>query len=965
MHSEAANHANHIHWSRQQTADQLTSMRLRLKRHELELMALETRARNATQRVLEHERLLVLLSNHHFPRLPAIITQSRREGFSVKALTDRLEVALEGHYHSQSRYSQRELDFALLSYRFGGHRQAYALQQEYGLPALRTVMRKHVHTFLRVSVSLPNVTDTAENIRELVVEPRASQSRPRIICSIQMDETPIRPSVCYIPYLHSMGGICPCKGVLAGDLTSFDGQMVEKLAWQLSSDGEAPALAHLATQATVVALGFLGRYDYSSTPFIVSGCCGSKDASDFVDRLDMILTAYKNSGAVDKFGWPASVQTDGDSTRRKGGFTLLTSCELNRSSALGKLIYPLMGMNCMVGPHDITIGFDWKHNAKRERFYLCFLILSLTLISGMSSALRSSDGVCILGRAVTAPLLAQFFAQAGFREREIVAMLEPADAQNVPAAIALIQSLRVIGGIPDSQLPHLTQRKDRNAIRVLAEIFGAFINAFINSTSSLSQQMTSLAKYAFLAAYYFRQEKDRFLNNVLFTDSIACVKDAFFSLAKQQILDPEQDFFLFLLGTDGVEKLFAAARMTGGHSPNFGLYELTQRLSSALDINRILSQYPEWYTGHRRLSTARGTHADHLSPSAWKGNAKAGSVQLTQVWNVGAEEARRVIGWFTDLDHPVNWVEFFSAADCDIQRPCSGSGYPGVVCDARLPAKVEASINDADVAESDDEDDNDEAAATPDVAELESDGDIMLDDDTVAGSLDALAKKRAHSIYIHGKWIHMSTVVRLWFNSSLQPKQSKERLQRVRDYTPPSVAAHIKGLLGSSFMVGHCVATLLRCDNSAHLAIIQVTHLKRAGQPVYSVSMAEISCVEAQIELGGQVLLFKPQNARGQQQWSWKGGVVRLRQLNLKKTAKAKEIHVLPPFPGILAIPVTIPEVSSSEQVLNSWDILEEEMFSLSSRLWSQISCGHSSKLAACSVSNAFPYRTLKGNYLT
>jgi hypothetical protein len=168
-----------------------------------------------------------------------------------------------------------------------------------------------------------------------------------------------------------------------------------------------------------------------------------------------------------------------------------------------------------------------------------------------------------LGQTITTPLLARFFAQAGFHASEIAAMLEPQDAQNVPAAIALINALQAVVRIPDLQLPDIAQRKDRDAIKVFAELYSAFVTAFTDITLSLSEQMTLLANYAFLGAYFYRQEKDRFMNNVLFTDSMACVKNAVFSLAKQQLLDPEEDFFLFLLGTDGVEKLFASARMAG------------------------------------------------------------------------------------------------------------------------------------------------------------------------------------------------------------------------------------------------------------------------------------------------------------------------------------------------------------------------------------------------------------------
>jgi hypothetical protein len=142
---------------------------------------------------------------------------------------------------------------------------------------------------------------------------------------------------------------------------------VYRLAEQIDAYEDHRTGAHLASQAMVVAINFLGRNDYRATPFIVAGHCGAKDANKFVDLIKLIVTAYENSGALKAFGWPFSISTDGDSARQKGGFALLSSLELNCTSPLGKLLYPLVGMNLMVGPHDILLDFDWKHIIKREQ----------------------------------------------------------------------------------------------------------------------------------------------------------------------------------------------------------------------------------------------------------------------------------------------------------------------------------------------------------------------------------------------------------------------------------------------------------------------------------------------------------------------------------------------------------------------------------------------------------------------
>jgi hypothetical protein len=324
----------------------------------------------------------------------------------------------------------------------------------------------------------------------------------------------------------------------------------------------------------------------------------------------------------------------------------------------------------------------------------------------------------------------------------------------------------------------------------------------------------------------------------------------------------------------------------------------------------------------------------------------------------------------------VNWKVFFTKSDCDIQRPCPGAGYPGVASDNKYHTLLESgfacelpnTLPDAGTSPiCPDRSANPLRHADSDVAPAEN---LVMQPDALAidaavsdledepADLDSLAKKHAHSVYIDGKWIHIATAVCLLFNTLPRPKQSKERLQRVRDYTPPSVAAHLRALVGDSFMVGHCVATLLRCESSAHLAIIQVTHLVRAGQDVYTISPTEISSTETRVELRGQVLAFKPQGLKEQDHLSWKGPIARLRPL--KKASKAKDILVVS-FPGMLAIPIAIPEVTSNEEALHSWDISMADLSVLASRLWSQISPKYTAKLASCSISEGFPYQASTG----
>jgi hypothetical protein len=189
--------------------------------------------------------------------------------------------------------------------------------------------------------------------------------------------------------------------------------------------------------------------------------------------------------------------------------------------------------------------------------------------------------------------------------------------------------------------------------------------------------MQLLSTYSHLAMVMYRSDKQRFISSQLYTDSQTCVKNMFFCLTKQQLLDPTQQFYLFMKGSDGVEHLFAMMRMIGGHKPNVNILELCQNLGRGMDIQRIFAEHPEWYSGHRRLSTARGDKADHLSVRDWQGDVVAGSVDIKQAWDQGAADAQQILyqAGFTRAE--CNWVLIFATPDTDILRPFGDGIYVG------------------------------------------------------------------------------------------------------------------------------------------------------------------------------------------------------------------------------------------------------------------------------------------------
>jgi hypothetical protein len=137
------------------------------------------------------------------------------------------------------------------------------------------------------------------------------------------------------------------------------------------SDGHAPTV-RFSNQLTVAAVVIHDFDDHRALPFLVSGGRGKKDANGFRTLIKQFIRVTESSGAVDTMGYPWSIATDGDSSRRAGGYDELLVRDLRKpehaatSKVLAKRVTRMCGFNCAFGPHNILITFDPKHIFKRS-----------------------------------------------------------------------------------------------------------------------------------------------------------------------------------------------------------------------------------------------------------------------------------------------------------------------------------------------------------------------------------------------------------------------------------------------------------------------------------------------------------------------------------------------------------------------------------------------------------------------
>lgn len=274
--------------------------------------------------------------------------------------------ALGKTYCASKNYSPREISAGLLSYCIGGGRLTFALNKAFGTPSLRTLKGSLLGIVIKPCLRVPDDTTMCENLGIVQHLYGSLQSAlPPFLCHLAVDESTLVVCAMYMRMTNSIGGICSCAPK-STKLTFDEYKDAERLRDQLQPpDSSRPAI-HFATQATVAAVTIHDPNNSRPIPFLVSGCCHKKSATGSASLFEQFFRVWEASGLHERLGWFASIATDGDSARRRGGYLTLLKYALNPKGELYKTLVRIQGMNLFVGPHDVTLDFDWKHIIKRE-----------------------------------------------------------------------------------------------------------------------------------------------------------------------------------------------------------------------------------------------------------------------------------------------------------------------------------------------------------------------------------------------------------------------------------------------------------------------------------------------------------------------------------------------------------------------------------------------------------------------
>ncbi|KAF9782877.1 hypothetical protein BJ322DRAFT_1009302 [Thelephora terrestris] len=741
-------------------------------------------------------------------------------------------------------------------------------------------MRRQTVPVLAPSISAPSFLEVNKNIEHFFCE---QQQPTSAICghSLLVDGVALEEKCRYLRSTDSIVGMCREHGSALDPRVRSQESLADI---EEALHGERPR-AHYASEATVAAITPFRNSSYSAIPVALSGSCKAESGEGMALWIRGLLKAWKENEDGEKRHGPIwSIATDGESTMRSCRFQVCMSQELAASSPLYPILHYLDGLNLSTGPNDVTMTCDPKHIFKR-----------------FATLLRSREGLLIHTTVVNKNHLRSHLIQlTDVTEKTIESLIDPADKQNVPKAVALIQRLSQLHDLATSSYTP-SQLEEHRALTTLGEVFNSFTRPFIDVQMSLTDQLTSLIKYAHLTFFLYRKHGTQFMTSALYSDSQATVKDILFCVAKQKLLDPSKPFYIIQVGSDRLEACFCNAR-TQTHHRNFDILELSYKLAMASIITSIYLRHPDLDAGSRRLNLTNAIGVDHVNPKSWVGDVSVDNVSLQLCWQKGKADA----GTFLSSIFPSNERDdpfgTFSHPDYDLLRPFgkyvgfSGDTDPSV-------EKFDDEPEDTDSGEDGEVKVVEPEGSSVDVEELDTtELEELLPDIIGDPIMDDIPRDW---LEVDGTLYRKSSVVaqRLKANRS---KKVVERTLRVQGLTledlrkRSSVGIQTNTTDLDRFCVGDVTATLVRSGSSICLAIIQTIAIRKEKLSLHSIEAHLLQDLKSEFSVQAQAIHLTQVGSH----WAWLPNRF-LKVSNPKKRSSKPTIHNFTiTCPGWLCSPV-------------------------------------------------------------
>ncbi|KAF8067653.1 hypothetical protein FPV67DRAFT_1652655 [Lyophyllum atratum] len=649
--SEVAPRTPRIYLNYHQSQGLLDKAAKKIVRLQTQISNKDRKLATVTRKLNDYKRLVMMLSQQKIAGASTILAIGLRHGDSPEALHKKLVQAVDGVYAPRSGWTDREYDIAFLAKALGGTRLLYVLQKAEAYPSYTTLKRKKPVPELMVTSGVPSTNEISANITSLLGKTGRKPPLNAIVGQTLMIDGVALEEACR--YDHGQGhilGICREHAHTVAKLLVDDVHDIDNIANSLEQKA-----CHHGKDGTVVALApVTAAENYFPVPLVLSSSCKVEKGDELAKWLCTFIDTYRVHPDGEKIHGPIrTLATDGESSFRSMRFTLGVKEALDQDSGLGRILYRLPGFNCYTGANSLLTTCDPKHIVKR-----------------FATMIRSPKGTQIGSNTI---LRDDFIYALTIMERvtpnQAEVLLNPADKQNVPKAVRLLQTLlhESSSAMEAATVPVFAVRVQK--IYFLATIFSYFLLPFVDVGMSLSEQITSLSAYSHLITAMFLKHRTAFMNGALFADSQAIVKNIIFTIARYQLADPDLLYYILFEGTDRLEGVFSHAR-TQDHARNFDILQLSHKLAIGAEINAIFERHPDLYRGHirRNLSGAQGV--DHVNPKSWLGNVRVGNVDIIAAYLAGRDRANQLLAKFLGAEGiTVNWDAWSSQPRCDHLRP--------------------------------------------------------------------------------------------------------------------------------------------------------------------------------------------------------------------------------------------------------------------------------------------------------
>lgn len=175
--------------------------------------------------------------------------------------------------------------------------------------------------------------------------------------------------------------------------------------------------------------------------------------------------------------------------------------------------------------------------------------------------------------------------------------------------------------------------------QVLASITEPLLDVLLNPEKTISELLRGLARVAFLLLFVYRANKTRFIPGQLYHDLQATIRALFYVVLEAKVRCPDMKLYLWMIGTDGLENLFALVR-TLTHASNVDAKEAIERFGAAIGVEQVYEKHPRWKKLSRRLNDSLDhTNTRHWDDNGPVNNTEVGDVDVRSCWEDGSRDA--------------------------------------------------------------------------------------------------------------------------------------------------------------------------------------------------------------------------------------------------------------------------------------------------------------------------------------